>query len=76
MQRAFAALVERLDIDVKSPDFREKLAPFAGVWAAMIQAAAKDFHTAAISGGVDGLGVQPIAAALNRLVEEGLTLNR
>lgn len=41
-----------LDIDPDEKDFRKELAPFAGVWAAMITAAAQDFDTAVKSGHV------------------------
>jgi hypothetical protein len=46
-------LCKLLDIERGSPKWRERLAPFAGVWAAMIAAAATDYATAVAAGVVD-----------------------
>lgn len=46
-------LCKLLDIERGSPKWREQLAPFAGVWAAMITAAAADYATAIAAGVVD-----------------------
>lgn len=47
-------LLLMLNMDMQTPDWQAKLAPFACVWAAMIEAAAKDYDTAAKTGAVDG----------------------
>jgi len=39
-------LCKILELEQRDPKLRDKLAPFAVVWAAMIAAAAKDFDTA------------------------------
>ena len=46
-------LLAMLDIDRKTKGWQEKLAPFAPVWAAMIAAAASDFHTTSATGKVE-----------------------
>jgi hypothetical protein len=45
MRRAVTELCHTLDIDRDSPDWCNRLAPFAGVLAAMVAAAAADFDT-------------------------------
>ena len=49
-RRSIDELCHMLDIDCRKPDWRKQLAPFAGVWAAMITAAASDYTTAIEAG--------------------------
>ena len=59
-RKAVSDLKDILGIDSKSDStVQAQLAPFAPVLAAMIAAAAQDFHTAVMSGAVDGLPVRP-----------------
>ncbi|NFV81884.1 hypothetical protein [Magnetospirillum aberrantis] len=77
MRNTFYALTSRLDIDPNKPGFREALAPFACVWAAMIETSAKDFHTATVGGVVDGSGdpgLHAVAEALLKIARDGLDL--
>jgi hypothetical protein len=59
-------LCKILDLEQRDPKLREKLAPFAVVWAAMIAAAAKDFDTAMREGVVAGLGQPPLSPMWHR----------
>jgi hypothetical protein len=47
-------LCQELGINIGAHGWRDRLAPFAPVWAAMIRAAAQDYDTAARSGFIDG----------------------
>lgn len=49
-------LAGMLQIDRKAPDWREQLAPFANVWAAMIAASSSDYEVAANNGAITGVG--------------------
>lgn len=47
-----------LNMDTNTPDWQAKLAPFASVWAAMIQASATDYDTAAKTGLIEDGGLR------------------
>src|SRR5262249_40016336 len=53
---AVTNLCQILNIEIGSPKWREQLAPFACVLAAMVTAAAADFDTSSRVGVVEGVG--------------------